>query len=548
MVVASSNQNLKAGQQNKQDVKVKDVRKVNIEAIKTVATTLLSSLGPKGLDKLLYTNTTDALITNDGATIMKEMKMEHPVARMMVKLAEAQDKQAGDGTTSVVVFSGALIAECAALLDKNIHHTAIVESLMRAKNSAIEHIESIANHIDISKIESFNQVAQIALSSKVISSDDSFLASMAVKAVKMVENSCPAHCEVSTSDIKLIKKKCGSIEDSKIVDGVVFDSGKEPCCKFGKVSKKENAKIALVQFQLSSPKPYTESNVVISDASQMEKVEQDEKAYIMAIINKLKEAEVDVLLIQKSILRDSMSKLASLLLNESGIMYVDNIDRTDMDFVSRKLGVKPIATADHVVPSALGFASLCKKEKFGDDSTVQITGIVKPKQAAGISAYEDGVDPVNIILCASNQMLLDEAERSMFDAISAVVCLLKDSQLVTGGGAVETSTALKLESEAKNLDATDHYVFQAYAKALKVIPETLAKNAGLNPLIALMDLEIVQKEKGPTYGISSRSGAVADMTLEEVVQPSHVTKSMIKLATEFVCTILKIDDIIVCRN
>jgi len=526
-----------------------DIRQANTEAGIVVANILTTCLGADGRDKLLYTDKSNATITNDGATIMQQMKLHNPAAKMMKELSMAQDQQAGDGTTSVVVFAGALLGKCQELLKNNIHHTKIVHGLQKAKDEACKHIDSISRPIDITKSELVHEVVDISLSSKVVSAYSDTLSPLAVDAVMKSQKTCPPGHIISLKDIKLVKKVGGgSIEDSKLVDGIVFESKSEMGCRFGTVKKIQDARIALVQFHFSSPKPYTESNVIISEAKEMQDVERDEKAYISAIVKKLIEAKVNVVLIQKSILRDSMNKMAQMFLNQAGIMYVDNIDRTQMDQVARKLGKKPIATLDHVKPEALACAGICEKVTYGEETVVEIKEIFKNPLPCTQSDYMSGIKPVTIILTASNMVLLDEIERSFVDAISAVICLLKDSNLVVGGGAVEMSAALKLQEVAKEPQfSSDQYIFKAFAEALKVLPSTLALNVGLNPILAIMELEKIHSEKGCVYGISSKTRAIADMSDEKVLQPSHVTKSMITLATEYACSILKIDDIVLSR-
>jgi len=537
---AGTQSSLKSSQKIDKDANVSNIKYSMIKFITSVSKTLQTCLGPKGCDKLVYTTANDALITNDGATIMKQMKLLNPIARMMKTLAEAQDKQAGDGTTSVIVFCGSLIEQCKILMENNFHTVAIIESLNRAKDDAIKHIDSVASNVDMTKLDIVTNVAQTALNSKVISSYGGHLSALAVEAVMKVYQNSPSADTISPTDVKIIKVKGDSIENSKIVDGIMFESGVEPCCKFGKVSKKENAKVALVQFHFSPPKPYLDSLVVVNDAAQMDNIEKDEKDYLVNIIEKVQNSGASVLIIQKSILRESVSKMARLLLNECNIMFIDNVDRTDMSFVSKKLGCKPIASPDHLATASMATVELCKKVSYGGRSFVEITGIAKPQSSH--SQYHQSVDPTNLVLFGSNQMFLDEAERSMFDSISAVVSLFKDSLLVAGGGAIESNTSFFLEKKSKDLVGIDHYVYKSFAEALKVIPFTLCQNAGINPLKGMMALELAQKDKGPGYGINAK-GEIADMEALNVVQPCHVTKSFIRLATEFICTILRVDEI-----
>ncbi|XP_027842312.1 T-complex protein 1 subunit delta [Aphis gossypii] len=509
-----------------------EIRKSNISAAKAVADAIRTSLGPKGMDKMIQSANGEVAITNDGATILKQMNVIHPAAKMLVELSNAQDVEAGDGTTSVVVIAGALLEASEKLLQKGIHPTGISDGFQKAAAKSIEIIKNMATPILLTDRESLVKSASTALNSKVVSQQSSLLAPLAVDAVLKVVD--PAKdTNVDLKDIKVIKKLGGTVEDTKLVDGLVFT---QKSSNVNGPRKIEKAKIGLIQFCISPPKTDMDYNVVVSDYTAMDRVLREERAYILNIVKQIKKAGCNVLLIQKSILRDALSELAIHFLDKIKCMVINNIEREDIDYVCKTLNCRPIASLDHFVAENLVSADLVEDVMTGNSHFVQITGINNPGRT------------VSIIVRGSNKLVLEEAERSIHDALCVIRCLVKHRALLAGGGAPEIEISLKLAELARSVTGVDAYCYRAFAQALEVIPLTLAENAGLNPITTVTELRNRHSQGEVTAGINVRKGAITNILEENVVQPLLVSISAITLASETVRSILKIDDIVNTRG
>ncbi|ESP02281.1 hypothetical protein LOTGIDRAFT_199820 [Lottia gigantea] len=516
---------------NKSEYQDKDkptqIRYSNLTAAKAVADAIRTSLGPRGMDKMIQAANGDVTITNDGATILKQMQVLHPAAKMLVELSKAQDVEAGDGTTSVVVLAGSLLDYSAKLLGKGIHPTTISESFQKASAKAVEILETMVTPLQLSDRESLLKSASTSLNSKVVSQYSNIFSPIAVDAVMRVIDPATAD-NVDLKDIKMIKKLGGTVEDTELIDGLVFNQK----LSSGGPSKIEKAKIGLVQFCISAPKTDMENQVIVSDYTQMDRVLKEERNYILNIVKQIKKAGCTVLLIQKSILRDAVSDLALHFLAKMKIMVVKDIEREDIEFVCKTLACRPIASLDHFVAENLGSADLVEEVPAGTDKIVKITGIANPGKT------------VTVLLRGSNKLVLEEADRSLHDALCVIRCLVKKKALIAGGGAPEIELSIRLMEYANTLAGMEQYCFRAFAEALEVIPFTLAENAGLNPIAAVTELRNRHAEGEKTAGINVRKGAITNILEENVVQPMLVSTSAISLAAECVRCILKIDDIV----
>lgn len=510
--------------------KPREIRFSNITAAKAVADAIRTSLGPRGMDKMIQASNGDVTITNDGATILKQMQVLHPAAKMLVELSKAQDIEAGDGTTSVVVIAGSLMDACAKLLAKGIHPTSISEAFKKASVKSLEIIEGLAIPLDLSDRETLLQSANTALSSKVVSQYSNILSPIAVDAVLHVIDPAKA-TNVDLRDIRIVKKLGGTVEDTELIEGLVFDQKTHGATGPNKVEK---AKVGLIQFCISPPKTDMDNSVIVSDYTQMDRVLREERQYILDIVKQIKKAGCNVLLIQKSILRDAVSDLALHFLAKMKIMVVKDIERDDIEFIVKSLGCRPIASLDHFVPEALGSADLVEEVQIGSSKIVKITGIANPGKT------------VSVLIRGSNKLFLEEADRSIHDALCVIRCLVKKRALIAGGGAPEIELALQLAQYANTLAGMEQYCFRAFAEALEIIPFTLAENAGLNPIATVTELRNRHAKGEKTAGINVRKGAITNILEENVVQPLLITNSAIHLATETVCSIMKIDDIVNC--
>merc|ERR1711868_111278 len=468
----------------------------------------------------------EVTITNDGATILEQMKVIHPAAKMLVELSKAQDVEAGDGTTSVVVLAGSLMEAAEKLLKKGIHPTAISESFQKAAAESVKILQSIAKPVELGDRDKLLQSANTSLNSKVVSQHSSELSPIAVDAVLKVIDPAKADT-VNLKDIKIIKKLGGTVDDTELIEGLVFQEKAA-----GSVKKVEKAKIGLIQFQVSPPKTDMDNQVVVSDYAAMDRVLREERAYLLNIVKQIKKAGCNVLLIQKSILRDALSDLATHFFDKMKIMVVKDIEREDVEFLCKTLGCRPIASLDHFTAENLVSAEMVEEVQTGSSKCVKITGMATPGRTC------------SVIIRGSNKLMLEEADRSIHDALCVIRCLVKKRFLIAGGGAPETEVSRELMLHANSLAGADAYCFKQFADALEIIPYTLAENAGLNPIGTVTELRNRHAQGEKTAGINVRKGAITNILEENVVQPLLVSTSAITLASETVRSILKIDDIV----
>jgi len=518
----------KKDQSFKDKEKPQQIRSSNMMAAKAVSDAIRTSLGPKGMDKMIQAANGDVTITNDGATILKQMQVLHPAAKMLVELSKAQDVEAGDGTTSVVVIAGSLLDAASKLLEKGIHPTTISDGFQSAAKKCCEILESMAIGVDLTDTETLIRVATTSLNSKVVSQHSSLLAPIAVNAVLRVKDNY-ADNNVDLRDIKILKKLGGTLDDSHMIDGLVLPQ--RFANEFG-AKKVEKAKIGLIQFCISPPKTDMDNQVVVSDYSQMDRILKEERNYILNIIKQIKKTGCNVLLIQKSILRDALNDLALHFLGKTKIAVIKDIEREDIEFICKSLGCRPIASLDHFTAENLANADLV--EEISGAKFVKISGVT------GVNANKT----VNILLRGSNKLILEESERSLHDALCVIRCLVKKPYLIAGGGSPEIELSLRLSEISRSLVGLDAICYRAFAESLEVIPFTLAENAGLNPISTVTELRQKHANGEKNAGINVRLGMVTNIFNENVVQPLLVSSSAITLASETTRSILKIDDIV----
>ncbi|KAL7465986.1 hypothetical protein ACHAXS_006279, partial [Conticribra weissflogii] len=505
-----------------------------------VASAIRTSLGPRGMDKLLQLPSGEVLISNDGATLLSKLHVLHPAAKMLVECSQSQDVEAGDGTTSVVVLAGALLDGCLDLLTKGIHPSAIAGSFYRAGEECVRILrERAGKRVRLGERAGLVAAVKTCLSSKVVSQNEDVLAPIAVDSVLTVLGAreggedIERATNVDLRDIRMVEQLGGTVDDTELVQGLVFDKGATKTA--GGPSQVDDAKVALIQFCLSAPKTDMDNNVVVSDYAAMDRILRDERKYILNLCKKIKKSGANVLLIQKSILRDAYNELSLHFLAKMNILVVTDVERTDVEFVCRTLGCTPVPHVDSLTPDKLGTAA-----HVGDvvlpgsgHKVVKFTGVANPGRTS------------TVLLRGSNQLVLAEANRSIHDAQCVVRSLVKERFVVAGGGAAETEASLRLRELALETTGMDSHCFKAYADALEVIPYTLAENAGLKPIEIVTELRKAHKEGMVGAGIDVKRGCISDMYEENIIQPLLVTTSAIKLATETVCMILKVDDLVV---
>ena len=536
-----------------------EVRRSNLSAAKAVSDAVRTSLGPKGMDKMIQTSNGEVVITNDGATILKHMAVMHPAARMLVELSQAQDVEAGDGTTSVVVVAGSLLGAAEKMLNKGIHPTIIAESFQKAAAKAVEFLADISTPVELNDRESLLRAASTSLNSKIVSQYSSVLAPIAVDAVTRLvtpaaassnaaatssstaapatasatpasraSRSTDSQDNVDLRDIRIVKKVGGTIDDTELVEGLVL--AQNVVSGSGGPTRMEKAKIAVCQFQLSSPKPDMDNQIVVNDYRQMDKILKEERQYLLNMCKKIKKTGCNVLLIQKSILRDAVNELALHFLAKLKILVIKDVERDEIEFVSKTLGAKPIADIEAFTEDKLASADLVDEVQQNGARVVKVTGIKNMGRT------------VSILCTGANSLVLEESERSLHDALCVVRCLVKKKALIAGGGAPEVHVSRLLSQYSQTLKGMEAYCFQAYAEALEVIPTTLAENAGLNPISIVTELRNRHALGERTAGINVRKGQITNILEENVLQPLLVNTSAIELATETVSLLLRIDD------
>ncbi len=453
----------------------------------------------------------------------------------MVEISKAQDIEAGDGTTSVVVIAGALLRAAQDLLGKGLHASQISDGFQVALKKSLEVIDDMSIPIDLEDRQKLIENAVTSLSSKVVSHHSDLLAPIAVDTVMKI---LPDKKTATNCDLKNINVQCkigGTVDDSEMIDGLVF-TDKKASHYAGGPTRVENAKIALLQFPLSAPKTDLESNVVVHDYTAMDRLLKEEKKYIVDLCKKIQKSGANVLLLQKSILREAVSELALHFLAKMKIMVVKDIDRDQIDFISRTIKATPVAHIDHLKAEWLGTAALVVEESAGgSQKVVKVTGC--PNQG----------ETVSVLLRGSNQLVLEEAERSLHDALCVIRALVKKRSLLPGGACVEMEVSNQLIKYSREIFGSDSYCCRAFGEALELIPYTLSENAGLNPIVFVTELRNKHHDGVKYAGLNIRKQCIEDMKETNVVQPTLVSVSALTLATECVRMILKIDDIVMSR-
>lgn len=487
------------------------------------------------MDKLLQLPNNEVLISNDGATILSKMKVLHPAAKMLVELSKSQDIEAGDGTTTVVVLAGALLDACASLLNKGIHPTQIATSFLKAADVCCTFLRKISRPIEISNRQGLLDAVETCLSSKVVGQNSDILAPIAVDSVLALLDEDYGNTNVDLRDIRIVEQAGGTVDDSELVRGLVLTKGSSKSA--GGPGSMKDAKIALIQYCLSAPKTDMDNNVVVSDYAAMDRILREERKYILGLCKTIKKSGANVVLIQKSILRDAYNELSLHFLAKMGILVVTDIERTDVDFICRTLGCQPVAHPDQLSPAKLGKAESVSDVfmEGGGNKVVKFTGVSNPGKT------------VTVLLRGSNDLVLAEAARSLHDAQCVVRSLVKERFLIAGGGAAESEAAYRLKEYSLGLSGKDAYCFAAFADALEVIPYTLAENAGMKPIEVVTELRAKHAENVMGAGINVKKGKVTDMYEMNVVQPLLVSTSALKLATETTSMIMKVDDLVIVQ-
>ena len=503
--------------------KGRDAQKNNIAAAKMVADLVKTSLGPRGLDKMLVDSLGDVTITNDGATILKEIDAQHPAAKMMVEVSKTIDTEVGDGTTSSVIFAGALLEKAEKLLEKDVHSTVIVDGYQAASEKSLELLADFAKSIKPDDEESLIKIAKTSMQSKLISEDSEPLSKLVVGAILKIAEKNGDTYTVDLDNLKVEKKSGGSIEDTALIKGIVLD---KEIVHSGMPTKIQKAKIALVNAALEVEKTEMSAEIRISDPTQMQMFLEEENRMLKEMVTKLHNAGTNVLICQKGIDDISQHYLA-----KHGILAVRRVKESDMTKLAKATGGRITTNLDDITEKDLGHADLVQQKKVETDKWVFIEGCKNPHS-------------VTILIRGGSQRVVDEVDRSIHDSLMVVKDVIETPSIVTGGGSAEAYLAGQLNEYADSFDGREQLAVKQYAEALESIPLTIAENAGMDPIDTIISLRAKQNSGKKGSGINAREGKIGDMNSLSIVEPLVVKEQIIKSATETACMILRIDDVI----
>ena len=503
--------------------KGRDAQKNNITAAKLVAELVKTSLGPRGLDKMLVDSLGDVTITNDGATILKEIDAQHPAAKMMVEISKTIDTEVGDGTTSSVIFAGALLEKAEKLLEKDVHSTVIIDGYEAASAKALELLVELAKIIKPDDRESLIKIAKTSMQSKLVSEDSVPLSKLVVDAIlKIVEIDGDKH-SIDLDNLKVEKKAGGSIDDTSLINGIVLD---KEIVHSGMPTKIEKARIALVNAALEVEKTEMSAEIRISDPTQMQQFLEEENKMLKSMVDKLHSIGANVLICQKGI-----DDIAQHYLSKHGILSVRRVKESDMTKLAKATSGRISTNLDDISANDLGSAEIVQQKKVESDKWVFIEGCKNPRS-------------VTVLIRGGSQRVVDEVDRSIHDSLMVVKDVVEKPSIVAGGGSPEAYLSTELNEWADSYDGREQLAMKQYAEALEAIPLTIAENAGMDPIDTIITLRANQSSGKQTMGINAKEGKIGNMFSLDIVEPLAVKEQIIKSATEAACMILRIDDVI----
>ena len=505
----------------------KDAMKNNIDAAKSIASAVRSSLGPRGMDKMLVDSLGDIVITNDGVTILKEMDVEHPAAKMMVEVSKTQDSFVGDGTTTAVIVAGALLQEAESLINQNVHPTVISSGYRMAADQAKKILDDISKPVKFTDKELLRKMAGTSLSSKSASSSKDLLSDISVDAIKAVAEKRDNNYNVDFDNIQVVKKQGGDIDDTQLIYGIIVDKEKvHP----GMPNFVKNAKIALLDAALEIKKPEFDTNIRIDDPSMIQKFLSQEEGLLKDMVQKVKKSGANVLITQKGI-----DDLAQHYLSKEGIYAVRRVKKSDVEKLSKATGAAIVSSIEELSDQDLGAAEMVEQVKIGDDYLTFVTGCKNPKA-------------VSILVRGGTEHVVDEIERSITDSLHVVAAAVEDGAYVAGGGSAASEIALKLREYASKVGGRQQLAIEKFANAMEEIPRALSENAGLDAIDILIKIRNEHAKGNKTAGINVFTGDVEDMEKVGVIEPIRVGKQAIEAATDAAVMILRIDDVIATKG
>jgi thermosome len=499
----------------------------NIAAAKAIADSVRSTLGPRGLDKMLVDSMGDVVVTNDGVTILKEMDVEHPAAKMLVEVAKTQDQEAGDGTTTAVILAGELLKRAEELIEQNIHPTIIAQGYRLASAKALEFLQKESHAVTIGDIDTLKRIAVTSMASKSVSFNREMMGDIAVKAVTAVAEKKGAGYYVDLDNIQLIKKQGGSMADTSLIEGVIIDKEK---VHSGMPSRVENPKIALLDAALEIKKTEIDAKIEINDPAQLNAFLGEEENMLRRMVDQVKKSGANVVICQKGI-----DDLAQHFLAKQGVYAVRRAKKSDMEKLAKATGANIVSKVSELTPEDVGSAGLVEERKIGDDALTFVTGCKKAKA-------------VSVLIRGGTEHVIDEIERSLDDALNVVATAVEDGRFVLGGGATAEELAMHLRDEAAKVGGREQISFESFAEALETIPRTLAENAGLDPIDILIELRQAHKAGQKNAGVNVLAGKVDDMLNLHVLEPIRVGRQAIQSAADAAVMILRIDDVIASKS
>ncbi len=505
--------------------KGREAQKNNLTAAKLVAEVVKSSLGPRGMDKMLVDSLGDVTITNDGATILKEIDVQHPAAKMVVEVAKSVDNEVGDGTTSSVIFTGSLLEKAEELIDKNVHPSVIVDGYTAASIEALKVLDKIAIKVKTDDRDLLAKIANTSMYSKLVSEDSPVLSKIVVDATQMIAelNEKTKTLKVDLDNIKVEKKAGGSMQETSLIKGIVLD---KEVVHGGMPKRIEKAKIALINSPLEIEKTEMSAEIRISDPQQMQMFLEEENNMLKAMVEKVKSSGANVLLCQKGI-----DDLAQHYLAKDGILAVRRVKESDMLKLTKATGARLVNNIDDLSSKDLGSADVVEERKVETDKWVFIEGCKNPKA-------------VTILVRGGSQRVVDEADRSLHDALMVMKDVLEKPFIVAGGGSPEAYIATHIRNWSSSLEGREQLAVIKFAEALETIPISLATNAGMDPIDTMAELRAKQNKGLKWTGVNVRSTTVADMFKQNILEPVVIKEQIIKSATEAACMLLRIDDVI----
>ncbi|MGE5556779.1 MAG: thermosome subunit beta [Methanocella sp.] len=505
----------------------KEAQRNNIMAARVIGEVLKTTLGPRGMDKMLIDSIGDITITNDGAAILKEIDVEHPAAKMMVEIAKTQDDMVGDGTTSAVVIASELLRKAEELLDQNIHPTILVSGYRKASQKAIEVINQTSVPLDINDRQTLLKVALTSMSSKAVGAAREHLAEISIDAVKQIAEARGDKTIADIDNIQLVKKTGKSLLETQLIQGIIID---KEVVNPGMPKMKENAKIALLDSALEIEKTEISAEIRIKDPSQMKAFLDQENSMMEDMVTKLKASGADVIFCQKGI-----DDMVQHFLAKEGMIAARRVKESDMEKLARATGARIVSDLDDLKKEDLGSAGLVEERKIGDDKLIFVEKCKDPHSVA-------------ILIRAGLERMVDEAERAITDCLSVVSDVVENNKIVPGGGAIEIEIAKELRKYATKVGGREQLAIEAFADAVEVIPRTLAENAGLEPIDILVEMRSVHdKAEGKNMGVNIFTGKLQDSIQNGVIEPIMVKEQAIKSASESAALILRIDDVITAK-